>query len=202
YIDDDYFYYKTHTFVCHDIVELPDVFILENNGDEFLVYERIMDDFCCLSEGKHTERSLFLGKKIIIITSEPKSADANDIYDVIKNKLPWMNLLFIPLVVFSLLLPFYSNLFNSRLVYSSSLMSVIYITVFFIFFAVLEKVLRGWVYQLVAKTTHENSIKLSSFLVCMLSVSKDNAAPTTCRTIETSTVGYWKSVTASLVDTV
>lgn len=202
YIDDDYFYYKTHTFVCHDIVELPDIFILENNGDEFLVYERIMDDFCCLSEGKYTEYSLFLGKKIIIITSEPKSTDANDIYNVIKNKLPRMNFLFIPLVVFSLLLPFYSNLFNSRLVYSSSLMSVIYITVFFIFFAVLEKVLRGWVYQLVAKTTHENSIKLSSFLVCMLSVSKDNAAPTTCRTIEISTVGYWKSVTALLVDIV
>lgn len=200
YIDDDYFDYKVQSFVCHDIVELPDIFILENNGDEFLLYERIMDDFCCLSEGEHAERSSFLGKKILIITSEPKSTDANDVYNIIKNKLPRMNFLFIPLVVFSLLLPFYSNLFNSRLVYSSSLISVIYITVFFIFFAVLEKVLRGWIYQLVAKTNHENSIKLSSFLVCMLSVSKDNAAPTTCRTIETCTAGYWKSVTASLID--
>ncbi|ASQ15844.1 ATP-binding cassette domain-containing protein [Enterobacter cloacae] len=200
YINDDYFDYKIHTFVCHDIAELPDFFMLENNGDEFLVYERIIDDFCCISKELYTERSLFLGKKIIVITSEPKSTDANHIYNIIKNKLPNVNLFFIPLVVFSLLLPFYSNLFNSRLVYSTSLISVIYITVFFIFFAFLEKVLRGWVYQSVAKINHENSIKLSSFLVYMLSVSKDNTAPATCRTIELSTIGYWKSVTASLVD--
>ncbi|EDJ2849093.1 hypothetical protein HKU74_004804, partial [Salmonella enterica subsp. enterica serovar Kentucky] len=52
YIYDDYFEYKVDIFVCNKNSELPDIFIVEDSSHEFLVYERIIDDFCCLSHQK------------------------------------------------------------------------------------------------------------------------------------------------------
>ncbi|HFW5075710.1 TPA: hypothetical protein ACIBU8_004803, partial [Salmonella enterica subsp. diarizonae serovar 61:l,v:z35] len=142
YILDDYFNYKFYSFVCHSYAELPEIFIVEENVNDFSVYERILGDFCCLTQNKQSEMQSFIGKKIVMLKALPKTLESGILYDIIKTKVTGRNLLFLPLVVFSLLLPFYSNLFNSRLVYSSSLTSVLYITVFFVFFAFLEAFLR------------------------------------------------------------
>ncbi|OAF49798.1 hypothetical protein AXK30_08715 [Escherichia coli] len=144
YIADDYFKYKVNSFVCTKISELPDVFIVENKADDFGVYERVVDGFCCISNNPPKEDYSFFGvKKIIILRSYPKSLDALVIYNLIRKKVPKASMLFIPLVVFSLLIPFYSNIFNSRLVYSSSLTSVLYITILFVFFVLLEMFLES-----------------------------------------------------------
>ncbi|MDZ72083.1 hypothetical protein EB945_23360, partial [Salmonella enterica] len=151
YILDDYFEYKLNSFVCDNHAELPEIFIVEENGNDFFVYERIVDDFCCLSQNKQQRALSFIGKKIIVLRSQPKTLEADVLYDIIKRKISGKNLFFLPLVAFSLLLPFYSNLFNSRLVYSSSLTSVLYITIFFIFFALLEAFLKTSVYKIVVR---------------------------------------------------
>ncbi|KUE55782.1 hypothetical protein DF12_23905, partial [Salmonella enterica subsp. enterica serovar Kentucky] len=65
-IYDDYFEYKVDIFVCNKNSELPDIFIVEDSSHEFLVYERIIDDFCCLSHQKKQELFSFTGKKIIV----------------------------------------------------------------------------------------------------------------------------------------
>ncbi|SPW33103.1 Type I secretion system ATP-binding protein PrsD [Edwardsiella tarda] len=200
YIVDDYFNYKLHSFVCRSHAELPEIFIVEVNGNDFLVYERIAGDFCCLSQHKPQGTLSFIGKKIIVLRSQPKTLEVEALYATIKKKISGSNLFFLPLVTFSLLLPFYSNLFNSRLVYSSSLTSVLYITVFFIFFALLEAFLKASVYKIVIRTTHDNSIKISKLLVYILSISTDNSAPSTSRTIELSSVSYWKAISSLVVD--
>ncbi|EDW8498252.1 ATP-binding cassette domain-containing protein [Salmonella enterica subsp. enterica serovar Enteritidis] len=200
YISDDYFNYKLNSFVCHSHAELPEIFIVEENGNDFFVYERIVGDFCCLSQHKQQGAMSFIGKKIIVLRSQPKTLEAEVLYTKIKRKISGTNLFFLPLVAFSLLLPFYSNLFNSRLVYSSSLTSVLYITVFFIFFALLEAFLKTSVYKTVVKTTHDNSIKINRLLTYILSITNDNNAPSTSRTIEVSATGYWKTISSLMVD--
>ncbi|HCX7687255.1 TPA: hypothetical protein OZ625_004763, partial [Escherichia coli] len=62
YIADDYFKYKVNSFVCTKISELPDVFIVENKADDFGVYERVVDGFCCISNNPPKEDYSFLGK--------------------------------------------------------------------------------------------------------------------------------------------
>ncbi|EDW5780687.1 ATP-binding cassette domain-containing protein [Salmonella enterica] len=200
YILDDYFEYKLNSFVCDNHAELPEIFIVEENGNDFFVYERIVDDFCCLSQNKQQRALSFIGKKIIVLRSQPKTLEADVLYDIIKRKISGKNLFFLPLVAFSLLLPFYSNLFNSRLVYSSSLTSVLYITIFFIFFALLEAFLKTSVYKIVVKETHDNIIKINKLLTYTLSLTTDNSAPSTSRTIEISVVGYWKTISSLMID--
>ncbi|EAM2866730.1 ATP-binding cassette domain-containing protein [Salmonella enterica] len=200
YILDDYFNYKLNSFVCHSHAELPEIFIVEENGNEFFVYERIMDDFCCLSQNKQKRFPSFISKKIIVLRAQVKTLEAKILYATIKRQITRKNLFFLPLVVFSLLLPFYSNLFNSRLVYSSSLTSILYITVFFIFFAFLEAFLKTTVYKTVVRKTHNNSINISKLLVYLQSVTTDSSAPSTSRTIEVSTLGYWKTISSLVVD--
>lgn len=200
YILDDYFDYKLYSFVCYNHAELPEIFVVEENGNDFLVYERVMSDFYCLSQHKQQCALSFIGKKIIVLRSYPKTLEAEALYATIKRKFSGKNLFFLPLVAFSLLLPFYSNLFNSRLVYSSSLTSVLYITIFFIFFALLEAFLRATIYKSVVRVSHDNTIKISKLLVYILSITADNSAPSTSRTIEVSTASYWKSISSLMVD--
>lgn len=200
YIADDYFKYKVNSFVCTKISELPDVFIVENKADDFGVYERVVDGFCCISNNPPKEDYSFLGKKIIILRSYPKSLDALVIYNLIRKKVPKASMLFIPLVVFSLLIPFYSNIFNSRLVYSSSLTSVLYITILFVFFVLLEMFLRIAVYKSVERMNVKNSVMLNNFIVYILSVTSDKTALSTSRTIETSASLYWKASSTAIVD--
>ncbi|EIA1793343.1 hypothetical protein HEO77_025190, partial [Escherichia coli] len=200
YIADDYFKYKVNSFVCTKISELPDVFIVENKADDFGVYERVVDGFCCISNNPPKEDYSFLGKKIIILRSYPKSLDALVIYNLIRKKVPKASMLFIPLVVFSLLIPFYSNIFNSRLVYSSSLTSVLYITILFVFFVLLEMFFRIAVYKSVERMNVKNSVMLNNFIVYILSVTSDKTALSTSRTIETSASLYWKASSTAIVD--
>ncbi|HFW3545315.1 TPA: ATP-binding cassette domain-containing protein, partial [Salmonella enterica subsp. diarizonae serovar 61:l,v:z35] len=74
------------------------------------------------------------------------------------------------------------------------------ITVFFVFFAFLEAFLRTAVYKSILRITHDNSIKISKLLVFFLSITKDSSAPSTCRTIEVSAAGYWKTISSLVVD--
>ncbi len=200
YIHDDYFYYKPHTFVCNDCASLPDVFIVEYKANDFIVCERVMDKFCCLSGEIHAEENIFLQKKIIALTPYPKSFDALEVFRTIKKKTPKSGLLLIPMVTFSLLLPFYSNLFNSRLVYSTSLASVLYISVFFVFFAGVEMFLKTTIYKYVSAVNKSNSVALNKFIVYILSIASDKMAPSTGRAIETSASIYWKSISLVGVD--
>ncbi|QPR27647.1 ATP-binding cassette domain-containing protein [Edwardsiella hoshinae] len=200
YISDDYFNYKLHSFICRSHAELPEIFIVEEKGNDFLVYERIISDFCCLSQHKQQAPQSFIGKKIIILREQPKTLEAEALYATIKKRISGANLFFLPLVAFSLLLPFYSNLFNSRLVYSSSLTSVLYITIFFIFFALLEAFLKTSVYKTVVRATHDNSIKISKLLMYILTITSDDSAPSTTRAIELSSVSYWKAISSLMVD--
>ncbi|EET0039536.1 ATP-binding cassette domain-containing protein [Escherichia coli] len=200
YIKHDFVSYRFECFVCRTHNELPDVFIVESVGGGFHVFERIQNDFCCLTSSEGGGEALFVGKKIIILMHEAKNFSADEVFSKIKSKIQKKNLLLIPMCTFSLLMPFYANIFNSRLVYSSSLTSVLYISIFFVFFVMIEKILRDLVYRASESQKHCDIIDLSKYLFLTSLISKDNIAPVTCRNIETSSVAYWKAVSTVIVD--
>ncbi|EAB0213954.1 ATP-binding cassette domain-containing protein, partial [Salmonella enterica subsp. enterica serovar Alachua] len=56
------------------------------------------------------------------------------------------------------------------------------------------------IYKSLTKINHDNFVSISKLIIYLLPITKDNDAPSSSRTLEISTVNYWKSVTLLVVD--
>ena len=94
---------------------------------------------------------MIYGKKIFLFKKKPLITDEFDLFNKFINMTPRVGLWSLPLVLFALLSPFYSNIFNSRLVYSDSVLSFFFISSIFIFLMVLEMTIKSFIYDKVTE---------------------------------------------------
>ncbi|MFM4936841.1 ATP-binding cassette domain-containing protein [Aeromonas sp. 30P] len=139
-------------------------------------------------------------KKVFLIQRDAKQKSSGELKFILNNMMPKTNAILIAMVLFGLLTPLYSNLFNSRLVYSDSISSLLYITFFFIFFVIVELFLKHVIYL---NTSRQRSIKTVILEEYMLSFFKNSYAKNISikvRTIINSTNALWENYPLLWVD--
>ncbi len=112
--------------------KLPALFIMEIADGKYIIIKNHRGQLTNLTTDIAITQQLIENKHLFSFSASENTLNEESIYKSLIKLTPKSSLLSLPLIVFALLLPLYSNLFNSRLVYSESISSLLYISFIFI----------------------------------------------------------------------
>lgn len=200
YVNNKFFDYKIHTASAYDYVHLPKTFIVEWAESYFLILQKEKNKIINLTSTEIVTQDDLLSKRIFYLSKELKDIDADGIFDALKKMTPRASYFSLGLIFFALMTPLYSNLFNTRLIYSNSYHSVFFVTGIFIIFVIFELIVKSIIYDRTAVQVRSNNIKCNAFFIYALKVSNCRNAAVKIRTIESSVVSLWESYPLISVD--
>ncbi|ETT06663.1 hypothetical protein [Providencia alcalifaciens] len=132
FIDNDFFTYQYSSIIYSKNENLPQLFIMELKDSEYILIKNQVGILSNLTNNVIVTKELLESKNLFFFRGIPKDLAEDSMFNSLVKLTPKSALFSLPLILFALLLPLYSNLFNSRLVYSESISSLLYIS--FIFF--------------------------------------------------------------------
>ncbi|MEX9748368.1 hypothetical protein AB7402_20735 [Providencia rettgeri] len=138
FIDNDFFNYQYVSIVDFSERKLPALFIMEITDGKYIIIKNHRGQLTNLTTDSAITQQLVENKHLFSFSARENMLSEASIYKSLIKLTPKSNLFSLPLIVFALLLPLYSNLFNSRLVYSESISSILYISFIFIVIIGLE----------------------------------------------------------------
>ncbi|EBV9412634.1 type I secretion protein, partial [Salmonella enterica subsp. arizonae serovar 18:z4,z23:-] len=138
YINNNFFDYKITTDNSYDYANLPKTFIVEWTESYFLILQKEKNKLINLTSTDIVTQDELLSKRVFYLSKELKNINDVDVFDAIKKMTPGASYFSLGLVFFALMTPLYSNLFNTRLIYSDSYHSVFFVTGIFIIFVIFE----------------------------------------------------------------
>ncbi|AOV95785.1 type I secretion protein [Edwardsiella hoshinae] len=200
YIKNDFFDFKLIAESYQDNAYLPKNFIVEWTESRFIILQKEKNKIVNLSTSDVVTHDELLSKKVFFLAKELKKIDDEDIYHAIKKMTPKSGYLSLGLIVFALMTPLYSNLFNTRLIYSDSYHSIFFVTGIFIIFTIFELVLKGIIYDKTSQQVKNNNIKCNAFYLQILKLSNCRGAAVKIRTVDSSVVALWESYPLISVD--
>lgn len=200
YILSDLYQYQINELIFDEKTQLPNIFIAELNKEDFVVVDYSYGVFNCITKQKRLEAADLEGKRLIHFTKINQELSAQDLLKVVMKKVPKVGYVSVVLVIFAVLSPLYSNLFNTRLVYSDSFNSILYITGIFIILLGLEIILKNYVYHESAKKIKQNNLLFGDYMTKLLGESKCNEPSIKVRLFENSAIALWESWPLLIVD--
>ncbi|EPI5181917.1 ATP-binding cassette domain-containing protein, partial [Escherichia coli] len=144
HIDNKLFEYQYVNKIFDNSNEL---FIFNSIEDKYIVVKKEIHGYYDLTNKRTLETEVFYGKEIFLFKKKPLITDDVDLFNKFVSMTPRVGLWSLPLVLFALLSPFYSNIFNSRLVYSDSALSFFFISLIFVFLMILEMTIKSSIYE-------------------------------------------------------
>lgn len=200
YIHSDLYQYQLNELIFDENVQLPNIFIAELDKTNFVVVDYTYGIFNCLTNQKRLEPADLDGKRLIYFSKINKELSAHELLKIVLKKIPKVGYVSVLLVIFAVLSPLYSNLFNTRLVYSDSFNSVLYITGLFIILLGLEVILKNYVYHESAKKIKQNNLLFGDYMTKLLGDSKCNDPSIKVRLFENSAIALWEAWPLLIVD--
>ncbi|HGS4434513.1 TPA: ATP-binding cassette domain-containing protein [Vibrio cholerae] len=190
----------TYESMAFDENQCPDLFICRLQDGNYNVIKKEKYGFVNITKDDAIDVEKIYNREIFFFKKHPIIKDENELYEVFQSMTPKQGLWGIPLIVFSLLSPFYSNIFNSRLMYSDSSYSFFFVSSIFIIILILETVLKSSIYALSANQIKKNNILCSMYWLDFIKVSRCRSASIKIRTVDSSLNYIWESFSIIIID--
>lgn len=197
HIDNKLFEYQYVSKVFDNSNEL---FIFNTIEDKYIVVKKEAHGYYDLTNKKTVEANIFYGKKVFLFKKKPLITDEFDLFNKFISMTPRVGLWSLPLVLFALLSPFYSNIFNSRLVYSDSALSFFFISSIFIFLMILEMTIKSFIYDKTTEKITQNNILCNLYWLDFLKFTRCRSFSIKIRTIENALNYIWESFSLIITD--
>jgi ABC-type bacteriocin/lantibiotic exporter with double-glycine peptidase domain len=191
-------------FVCSIGDTLPPFFILEDNSGDYQLIEKTKAGFRFVSgsDGRTGFISNPIGLRVIYFNKQVAENNVKDTYNLLMRMSPKVAYLSSFLLFFTLLSPLYSNIFNTRLIYSDTFNSVLYISMVFIIFLGMEVSARIFLSHKSSIKTRHNNIILNDFYISLLKNSKCHDVIVKIKLLDSSINAIWKVGPLLLMDLV
>ncbi|EBA5556829.1 type I secretion protein, partial [Salmonella enterica] len=147
YVNNHFFDCKITTDDACDYAHLPKTFVVEWTESYFLILQKEKNTLINLTSTDLVTSDKLLSKRVFYLSKELKNINDVDVFDAIKKMTPGASYFSLGLIFFALMTPLYSNLFNTRLIYSDSYHSVFFVTGVFIIFVIFELILKSMIYD-------------------------------------------------------
>ncbi|MBU5388908.1 ATP-binding cassette domain-containing protein [Citrobacter cronae] len=200
YVTGYFFNFFLVTDIYKDVASVPKNFIVEWTDSCFIILQKEKNRIINLSSTDNITDEDLLSKRIFFLTKELKEIDDVGVFNAIKKMTPTASYLSLFLIFFALMTPIYSNLFNTRLIYSDTYHSIFFVTGIFIIFVIFELVLKSIIYDKSSLQIKKNNVKCNSFYLQALKLSNCRNAAVKIRTIDSSTASLWESYPLISVD--
>ncbi|EPI2107872.1 ATP-binding cassette domain-containing protein [Providencia rettgeri] len=192
FIDNDFFNYQYVSIVDFSERKLPALFIMEITDGKYIIIKNHRGQLTNLTTDSAITQQLVENKHLFSFSARENMLSEASIYKSLIKLTPKSNLFSLPLIVFALLLPLYSNLFNSRLVYSESISSILYISFIFIVIIGLEFFIKHIIHEQNIKKIKFNISIFNRYFVNLLKQSSCKSASIKVRTAEASILQIWE----------
>ncbi|EFS2651468.1 ATP-binding cassette domain-containing protein [Salmonella enterica] len=201
FLPESVYFWEVHDFIYEEGMYLPHNFIVESIPGDFSVIDASNDNLIKISKnGIDVYNSSLNGRRVIYFQKKISERPASEISDLLERMAPKTGYLSAFLIVFAVMSPLYSNIFNTRLVYSDSFNSVLFISVIFIAFLLLEVVLRHHLHGITVRKIRANNIFLNDYYVSLLKISKCRDVSIKIRMIDLSSGALWSGKPLLVMD--
>ncbi|MGL4335923.1 MAG: ATP-binding cassette domain-containing protein [Turicibacter sp.] len=140
------------------------------------------------------------GSVFVIYKITNKNLNEKDFLKKILSLTPRIVLLNVFFSVFLLIPPLYSNIFNSKLIYSDSFQSVLIVSLLFFLFIAFETHSKLIISKISKRKIKQNGILLDRYLVGLASVVKKRDYHSRYKIIESSASSIWELIPSILID--
>ena len=192
FIENDFFTFQFASLTYSTHATLPMMFIMEIKEGKYIIIKNRGGKFSNLTSNTQITQALLESKNLFFFRSTAKQLGEEKIYRSLIKLTPKSTLFSLPLVLFALLLPLYSNLFNSRLVYSESIASLLYISAIFIFVVGLEFFIKHIIHEQNLKKIKLNIGLFNRYFVSLLKRANCKNSSIKIRTVEASIMQVWE----------
>ncbi|UPS63370.1 ATP-binding cassette domain-containing protein [Providencia rettgeri] len=192
FINNDFFTYQYVSLSDFSDKNLPALFIMEIENGKYIIIKNHRGQLTNLTTDTAITKQLIESKHLFSFQASENTLNEESIYTSLIKLTPKSNLFSLPLIVFALLLPLYSNLFNSRLVYSESISSLLYISFIFIVVIGLEFFIKHIIHEQNTKKIKLNISTFNRYFVNLLKQSSCKSASIKVRTAEASILQVWE----------
>lgn len=186
YIKDQFFYYEIQEMVVSNFNQLPKEFFWVIKNDA--IYCQVKENGVLINQKELVVDffNKFQNVNIFHVVKKIKIMNGSDFYLALFKSIPLYSIVTIFFVLFSLLSPLYTNLFNHNLIYNNSLMSVLYVTIIFVALLCFEFFLKKISSNYTILKMKAISTKVNSYLGYILFQSKVNNISSKVRAVESS----------------
>lgn len=192
FINNDFFTYQYTSISDFNEKKLPALFIMEIADGKYIIIKNHRGQLTNLTTDIAITQQLIENKHLFSFPASENTLNEESIYKSLIKLTPKSSLLSLPLIVFALLLPLYSNLFNSRLVYSESISSLLYISFIFIVVIGLEFFIKHIIHEQNTKKIKLNISTFNRYFINLLKQSSCKSASIKVRTAEASILQVWE----------
>lgn len=177
--------------------DLPEAFIVSSLNPIYIqrVGVKLIND-------KHEEvdpSSLF-GSEIVFIESYPKILKTKEFVEVIYQLFPKANFFLLLAVPFVLIPAFYSNLFNTRLIFNSQASTLVFVTIAFLILWGCEYGLKYTIKHIHLRKVEKDSLKIERYLLSIMPAFKQKDSLTKMRMVESNRKIIWDNLPGVLMD--
>jgi ABC-type bacteriocin/lantibiotic exporter with double-glycine peptidase domain len=191
--------YHLDRSIVSDISQLADSFVLMDH--EYLFIQVIDGKY--ISEGNRILTIDELrGKKIVTLTEYPRKHNARSFLEVIYSFFPRKSFLSVLLAPFVILSAFYTNLFNTRLIFNDEVHTFLFITSVFFLVHLIDYWLKIVIKLSVIDVLEERSKKIERYFMLVLPYLKSNKLISKIKSIESSKKLIWESFSSVIVEVV
>lgn len=194
---DSLFNYSFEKRKVKTINDLPEAFIVSDLHPSYV--QRIGTN---LVNDKHEqiEAVELIGKEIVFIEAYPKVLKTREFVEVIYQLFPKANFFLLAAVPFVLIPAFYSNLFNTRLIFNSQASTLIFVTVAFLILWGCEYALKYAIKHIHLRKLDKNAIKIERYLLSLMPGFKQKDSLTKMRMVESNRKVIWENLPGLIMD--
>ena len=192
------FTYQFKHFHCQTENNLPEMFITVIEGQDHFVFKR--NNLFVYGNKNIASVESLLGKELLVIEIQPTARKVDELIDFVKINFSRYQLFGIFLIAFVLLTPLFANIFNTRLIFSDTVFSFIYISTFFILGLLLEFFLKKIIKSKVIVEMHTKSLAINRYLALNARNFKGQSVISSVKTVESYCKQYWERIPLLLTD--
>ena len=197
--NDSLVHYQIERVLVTDSVDLPDSFVLLGDSCQFV--KNIEGSYIGQTNSVIDPASL-VGKPIVILTEHPKQHNVRTFLETIYGFFPRSHFLILLLTPFVLLPAFFTNLFNTRLIFNDEVNTFVFIAIVFSSVYLLDYSAKVWIKNHTLKTLEECSKKIERYFLLLLPFFNQQNILTKIRTIESNKKVVWEALSTILVDSI
>ncbi|NOI67424.1 ATP-binding cassette domain-containing protein [Vibrio sp. 99-8-1] len=194
---DPLFSYSLEKRPVNSVNDLPEAFIISDNNPSFVqrVGTNLVND-----RHEQIEMTDVIGKEVVFIEAYPKSLKTREFVEVIYQLFPKINFFLLAAVPFVLIPAFYSNLFNTRLIFNSQASTLVFVTLAFLILWGCEYALKHMIKHVHLRKIDKNAIKIERYLLALMPGFKQKDSLTKMRMVESNRKVIWDNLPSIIMD--
>jgi hypothetical protein len=197
--NDSLVHYQIERVLVTDSVDLPDSFVLLGESCQFV---KNIEGSYIGHTNSIIDPEILVGKPIVILTEHPKRHNVRTFLETIYGFFPRSHFLILLLTPFVLLPAFFTNLFNTRLIFNDEVNTFVFIAIVFSSVYLLDYSAKVWIKNHTLKTLEDCSKKIERYFLLLLPFLNQQNILTKIRTIESNKKIVWEALSTILVDSI